>query len=310
MKKRAIIIVAALSFLLTACSGKNEETMEPPVPEPVKEQELQETDNMNQMDNITEESESTPDSSQSSEIPCFLIDNPSQEYYMMNYTIDGVVSSSELIPELRMLTEESNEITDTDNWFDKNGLEHVMNKTVEDNVYLYKIEGDDGYSGYLLDMYTKESGEYIRRLDFSEYRYADDFKEEDRDFVEQRIWWAQTVDDILYVAIGHNTYTESSPHTGYMVAINLNDMSVIWKSEPCITNARTFEIIGNTIICGYGFTSEPDYLNLIDRTDGSLIEKIPIKTQADYIIYKDDILYVRTYNTDYTFQVMWMIECY
>ena len=70
-----------------------------------------------------------------------------------------------------------------------------------------------------------------------------------------------------------------------------------------MTNGKTFEIIDDTIVCGYGFTAEPDYLNLVSRLDGSLLQQIPVKSMVDYIYRKDDTLYVRTYDTNYTFQI-------
>lgn len=228
-----------------------------------------------------------------------LVENPSQEYYLT----EAIGSSEDGSLSLELLTEEANEITDTEEWFIQNDLPAFNSFSMEDDTYRYEILGDNYASGYLLSIYRKEDGLFYKCLDFSDYRYTDNIKEGDRDFVEQRVWWAQSVDDVLYVAVSHNTYTESCPHTGYMVAIDLNDEHVIWKSQPCMTNGRTFEIIDDTIVCGYGFTAEPDYLNLVSRLDGSLLEQIPVKSMADYIIRKDDILYVRTYHTNYTFRI-------
>ena len=235
-----------------------------------------------------------------------LVENPSQEYYLT----EAIASADNMSLSLEKLTEETNEIIDTEEWFEQNELPAFDSFHMEDDTYWYEILGDDYASGYLLSIYEKtENGPFLKRLDFSDYRYTDNIKEGDYDFVEERVWWAQSVDDVLYVAVAHNTYTESCPHTGYLVAIDLNDDHVIWKSAPCMTNGRTFEIIDNTIVCGYGFTSEPDYLNLVNRLDGTLTEQIPIRSMADYIIQKDDILYVRTYDTNYTFQIWRTVEC-
>ncbi|MDE6664368.1 MAG: hypothetical protein K2K46_13655 [Lachnospiraceae bacterium] len=229
-----------------------------------------------------------------------IVENPSEDYYCID---SAVLYGNESVISLDMLTEEANDITDTEKWFADNGLENIEFCDIEDEKYRYELDGDDGYSRYILRIYDKTSGEHLKTLDFSEYRYANEYKESDYDFIEQRIWWVQSVDDILYVAIGHNTYTESAPKNGYMTAIDLKDASVIWKSAPCVTNARNFAIIDDTIVCGYGFTSEPDNLNLLNITDGELVKQIPLKTMADYIICKGDTLYVRTYNTNYIFKI-------
>ncbi|MCM1087598.1 MAG: hypothetical protein NC419_05535 [Muribaculaceae bacterium] len=254
--------------------------------------------------NATDATQQEADTPQS-ESPYYLIENPSQEYYLT----ESLIPEAEYTVSLEQLTQESNEIIDTEEWFSDNELARVNSTYIEDDTYSYILSGDNGFYAYLLDIYRKEDGAYLGQLDFSDYRYTDNIKKGDEDFVEQKIWWVQSVDNVLYVAIGHYTYTESCPHTGYLVAIDLEDMHVIWKSEPCVTNGQTFEIIRDTIVCGYGFTSEPDYLNLVNRLDGSVIEKIPIKSMADYIIRKGDVLYVRTYNTNYTFRISEAVSC-
>lgn len=331
MKRIRVFLCLGLCVFLTACGEKDGEKKESDGsvqvtgtenndvsdeqednPEEAVNQEAESGGSMKQEDAITE-SEAMQESewvneegllTEALEPTEILVENPSQEYYLT----EAIASSEDRSLSLELLTEEANEITDTEEWFIQNDLPTFNSFSMEDDTYRYEILGDNYASGYLLSIYRKEDGLFLKCLDFSDYRYTDNIKEGDRDFVEQRVWWAQSVDDVLYVAVAHNTYTESCPHTGYMVAINLNDEHVIWKSQPCMTNGRTFEIIDNTIVCGYGFTAEPDNLNLISRLDGSLLEQIPVKSMADYIIRKDDILYVRTYHTDYTFRIHREIE--
>lgn len=246
------------------------------------------------------------------------VENPSWEYYRKNKNTQ--VSTQSL--HITQVSEQENQITDTEKWFADNGLDMsdynatesdivplelldglVCSRSLQDDTYAYGIFGDNYASGYLLKLYDKKSGRCVKTIDFSSYRYADDFKESEWDYVEQRLWWVQTRDNILYASIGHNTYASSSPHTGYIVAIDLTDTSVMWKTEPLTSNAYNFEIIGDNLVCGYGFTAEPDYLKILDLHTGIVQEEIPVKSMADYIIQKDNVLYVRTYNTDYTFQI-------
>ena len=135
-------------------------------------------------------------------------------------------------------------------------------------------------------------------LDFSafcseEYEYGE----------YQWVRWARVDGQMLYVSLSHNTYSENAPNHAYITAIDLTDMSILWKTEPLVSNARNFEIIGNEIVCGYGFTAEDDFLYQIDRDTGRILEQIPVNSQADYIIQKDDQLFVRTYDTNYVFQI-------
>lgn len=334
MKRIRVLLCLGLCVFLTACGEKNGEEKERDGSVQVtgtentdasEEQEDEPEEAVNKEEAVNQEAESggsmkdavteeeTPQEPEWNEEESFiealepteiLVENPSQEYYLT----EAIALSEDRSLSLELLTEEANEITDTEEWFIQNDLPAFNSFSMEDDTYRYEILGDNYASGYLLSIYRKEDGLFLKRLDFSDYRYTDNIKEGDMDFVEQRVWWAQSVDDVLYVAVAHNTYTESCPHTGYMVAIDLNDEHVIWKSQPCMTNGRTFEMIDDTIVCGYGFTAEPDNLNLVSRLDGSLLEQIPVKSMADYIIRKDDILYVRTYNTNYMFRIHREIE--
>lgn len=261
-------------------------------------------ENQNEI-NKNEADKNESDNLEETEFIYITVENPSEDYYCKDglNSKDGGLAAANPAIKLTMLTKEENEIIDTEKWFADNGLENVETNVIEDAKYRYVLDGDDGYSNYIIYIYDKESGEYLKTLDFSKYRYASEYKAEDYNYIEQRIWWVQSVDDVLYVSIGHNTYTESSPHTGYIVALDLADADILWKSAPCTSNSRNFAIIDDTIVCGYGFTSEPDNLNLVNISDGTLREQIPLKTMAEYIICKDDVLYVRTYNMNYTFQV-------
>ena len=193
------------------------------------------------------------------------------------------------------MEETANNITDTDAWFEKNNLQ--LNGNSNEEEYGCYID----YDGVIVCV-TKD-GEIVAELEFSEYMYAPDLVEADRDFVDERVQDAKIRNGVLYVAISHLTYAESAPSNAYIMAISLEDYSVIWKSEPLVCNSYNFEVVDDIIFTGYGFTAEPDYLFQIDRLTGTVLEQYKINSRADYIIYKDDKLYVRTYDTDYVFEV-------
>ena len=151
-------------------------------------------------------------------------------------------------------------------------------------------------------MVDGEKGE-VFELDFSDFEYAGDFKQSEKEFVRQQIRYAQVKDHILYLSIGHLTYAASSPHNAYVAAVDLAEKKLLWKSQPLVSNAANFVIKGDVLLCGYGFTAEPDYIYQLDLGSGKVIDKTAVKSKADYLILKDNILYVRTYNTDYTFRI-------
>lgn len=218
--------------------------------------------------------------------------NPSWDYY-----IAGDTASDTTPLKLVKASEDPNKITDDIEWFEKNNFTRPENK---DESYTYEI---DKHKPCLIKVKDNKSDKIIADLDFSEYEYADDFKAEDKEFAQQEINYAKVQGNMLYVSIGHNTYAKTSPHNAYIAAINLDTMSVVWKTEPLACNSYNFEIAGKVILCGYGFTEEDDYLKQIDINTGKIIDTIPLKSKADYIIRKDNLLYVRCYDTDYTFKI-------
>ena len=222
------------------------------------------------------------------------MENPSWDYYSLEASEPGA-SPLRLVK----LTEEANQITDTEAWFEKNNLTTDVEDT---GNYTCEILTGEGGEPYLIRVTEKESGEsYI--LNFSDYQFANDFKESDASFVRQTLRFTQVKDDILYLSIGHLTYAETSPHNAYVAAVDLKQGKLLWKSRPLVSNAHNFVIKGDVLLCGYGFTAEPDYLYQLDLASGQVIAELPLKSKADYLILKDNILYVRTYNTNYTFRV-------
>ena len=219
---------------------------------------------------------------------------PSWEYYC------AMEPASLAAPlKLTKLTQEANQITDTDDWFEKNNL----SLNVEDSgKYGLGIPSDENGGKCRIQVVDGEKGE-VFELDFSDFEYAGDFKQSEKEFVRQQIRYAQIKDHILYLSIGHLTYAESSPHNAYVAAVDLAEKKLLWKSQPLVSNAANFVIKGDVLLCGYGFTAEPDYIYELDLGSGKVIDKTAVKSKADYLILKDNILYVRTYNTDYTFRI-------
>lgn len=221
-----------------------------------------------------------------------VLENPSWEYYIAKETV------TEAAPyQLAIIEENTNDITDTEEWFAEIGLigwEPFVEES--DGEYLGLVSSESYVNIY-------KGGQFIKSLDFSNYLYSDDYIEEDIAFVEETVGSAVINDDILYVSTFHYTYAASAPSNAYITAISLEDYSVIWKSQPLVCNSYNFTIIEDVLFCGYGFTDEEDYLYQLDKKTGVVLDKTKLKSKPDYIVYKDGNLYVRTYNTDYVFGI-------
>lgn len=216
------------------------------------------------------------------------VQNPSEEYYIA----EEIVSDTQPYT-LTILEKKQNQIIDDEQWFEKNGVA--------------KQFGDESYSSefwpYGSTYLALHGPDKIIEMDFSEFEYSSEYKQEDYDFIAQSITHTYVENNILYVETGHWTYAESAPKNAYITAIDLEDYHVIWKSQPLVCNSRDFTIVGDVIFCGYGFTDEEDYLYQLDKKTGVVLAKEPLKSAPDHIIYQNDKLYVRTYNTDYVFEV-------
>lgn len=289
MKKKVlqILVIGGVFLSLTGCHAKSgqpkaqgvsAETVRQTVEEPVKEE--------------------IPAEPYASSAGPYLVENPKDGY---NQTGEEKAASEPAF-ELRLMLEQENEITDAEAWFSENDLS-IPSFPYTDENYEYQVDGENSYSPFYLDLFDLNKDKTEIKLDFSEYRYADDFAEENREYAEQRILWAKAEEGVLYVSLAHNTYAHLSPHTAYITAIDLSEKSVIWKSEALVCNSKTFEIIGDSIVCGYGFTEEADYLYVLDKRNGKVQEQIPLKTQPEYIIRRENVLYVRTYHTNYRFEI-------
>lgn len=280
MNKKIVSLLVLVTALFSMCGcGSSQGTS--------KENNIEKDVAANYEENI-ENIDSEVKEDEANGIKIFHISNPSWEYY------NADDDKWEVEPlELEREVEKANEIIDDDKWFAENKVTNPNEEFLTSKEFT--IDKDNRL---LLTINDRNI-----QLDFSDYKYADYYKEEDKEFIDQEINFAALQNNILYVSIGHRTYAKSCPHNAYIVAVNLDDMKVLWKTEPLTCNSRNFEVTDNVIICGYGFTEEDDYLKQIDIKTGRLIDKIPLKSAAHYIILKGNDLYVRCYDTDYKFNV-------
>jgi hypothetical protein len=232
---------------------------------------------------------------------------------------------------LTQISATKNNITDDAEWFEKNGLSlpmyevpnafkgtagNVPDKTpkswnklklvegIHSDKHNFFVYGKDFTSGFVLLITDKKMDSVLHFLDFGNYVLSPEYVRGDLEFIEQRITWATIEDSVLYVATSHSTYAASSKGmNAYITAINLKNYQLIWRSKPLVNNSMNFEMYGDMIICGYGFTAEPDLLYTLDKRTGAVVQAIPLKSGPSYIIRKNDQVFVRTYNADCVFKI-------
>ncbi len=205
---------------------------------------------------------------------------------------------------LTKTSEESYDWLDSEVWCEKNGFEYAS-LPYKDDVYRYEVAYlFDNYSATELLIYSVYTGELLYDLDLYLLCYGPDDNDEYSTYI-QDIQYTKIDDtgNTLYVSIIYNGYSSDEPVSNHIIAINLQTMEVIWRSEPLVSGLSNFLIVDDTIICGYGFTSEPDYIYLLDKHTGDKIEQISVASAPEQFAIKNDTLYVATYNTSYEFKI-------
>lgn len=237
------------------------------------------------------------------------------------YTLNrsAAVSASGNVPKLRQISKKMNQITDTARWFTENGLTQpgafapadvptrvgVLNLVLAipqvpaGTIVIYGVRRTGNILGVV------DGARQLRALfDFDAYRFAPKVAKGDEAYVEQEIQWAEAQGNTLFVAHAHRTYAKSSGGlNAYVTAIDIPSGDVLWRSAPLVANAQSFVVWDGHIFCGYGFTAEPDFLFTLDAATGKTVSKLPLASGAEYLFRRNNKLFVRTYDTDYEFEI-------
>ncbi|WP_159397582.1 hypothetical protein [Sorangium cellulosum] len=239
-------------------------------------------------------------------------------------------------PRLVKLSEKKNTITDEAEWFTRNGVALPLLqvpdspwsgpgplpasvptwyrptwsrgliqlvKAIDHGDHLALFYGPSPIDGRFLAI-LDEARRVVAFFDFESFLAPTESEPNDAAFVRGELRWAEVKDGVLYVATGHRTYAASSKgKNAYLSALDLASGQLLWQSAPLVCNAGNFVLRGDHLLCGYGFTAEPDFLYVLERTTGKITSKIPLKSGPDVLIEKDGKLFVRTYDTDYVFEI-------
>lgn len=227
---------------------------------------------------------------------------------------------------LTLVSSRTNSITDVRAWFARNKLDLALDRVpggfgnglplhplpagtpssfrgkrliraIRQPRRLLLVYGRDFASGRYLIGRTAGRPQY--GFDFLSFAYAPRIAPGEREFVFQTPTWAVEAGGALYVSHSHSTYARSSGGlNGYVTAIDIARRTVRWRSRPLVANAETFVLAGDVIVTGYGFAREPDYLYLLDRETGRVLQRLRVPSRAEYIVRKGNILHVRTYDRD------------
>ena len=245
--------------------------------------------------------------------------NPDNNGYGYNYVtlpapyFDGHVLKRDMSRKqvtLRQVSCRQNGITDTEEWFRNNGLEETAiryeNEAMDEMRPRFRYESDIYHAitygvhyGNTMRVAITDDGQQklYGAYNFDNFKYPP----KARSGADHSLQYIKIEGNIMYVTHTGNGYAKAfQGQTGYISAIDMRTNEILWTTEPLTCNS-TFEIVGNSIICGYGFSDEPDYLFVVDKYSGQRVQKIFLKKGPEFVVVKGNRVYVRTYSYDYVF---------
>ena len=268
-----------LCMLLSGCGAeKNTISTEAPTETAIQTSEIElKTETEDSSKNATE---TTAESSSESETKYITID--------LSTVKETHPTSDAAAPfDLKIVSEEENGIDFANEWYDSKGLSLPMIGTDWNNFY------DDNYqylwSGEDLYIFENGTGNCLYVLTYPT----------DKWYINGNN--ACLRDGIFYGASVTNGYAQ--PDTCFMFAYDLENNKLLWRSADQTCNSMNFILKDNVILCGYGFTSEDDYLYQLDLHTGEILSRLKLKKQPDLLVYQDHMLYVHTYSYNYTIEI-------
>lgn len=188
---------------------------------------------------------------------------------------------------LKIVSEEENGIDFANEWYESKQLSLPMVGKEWNNFY------DDEYqyiwSGDALYIYENISGNCLYVLEYPT----------DKWYINGNN--ACLLNDIFYGISVTNGYAQ--PDSCFMFAYDLENNKLLWRSGDQTCNTMNFIVKKDVIICGYGFTSEKDYLYQLNLHTGEVIASLELKKQPDLLVPQDNMLYVHTYSYNYTIEM-------
>jgi hypothetical protein len=161
-----------------------------------------------------------------------------------------------------------------------------------------RLDGPDGATQHVV----VSPGRYA--YDFRRYALPPRIAPGERELVYEQVVFAREAAGVLYVETAHSTYARSSHGlNAYVNAVDLKSKKLRWRSPALVANAGNFVLLGDTIVAGYGFTSEPDYLYAIDRSTGRVRGRLLLPSSPERIGRHGNLLTVDTYDHRLTVRV-------
>ena len=278
IRKRLLVVLSMTILLLMGCSKET-------VPS-----ESESTENDKTVDAVTEVSDETENMEIAEVEEAEVAETVEPKYITIDFNgVTETHAEGDSVTPLKwnILSEEDNGIDFADEWYASENLSLPMIGTdwnsFSDENYEYLWEEEDLY------IYENGTGNCLYVLHYPT----------DKWYVNGNN--AYLKDGIFYGASVANGYAQ--PNTCFMFAYDLENEKLLWRSADQSYNSMNFVVEGDVLICGYGFTAEPDYLYQINRNTGEIIDRLLLKKMPDLIVEQDGKLYVHTYSYNYVIEI-------
>ena len=287
--KRKDALFLALCLVLAGCGQRAETKTE--MAESIgiqNESAMPDTEDADTKDSVSEtgETQNAKTTAQETETEAVVENTTEPKYLTLDISTMGeILADGDAVDPigLTILSEEENGVSWANDWYDSENLSLPMIGTDWNSFY------DDHYQYQWVDdeLYIYEPVREIASMYWIIRRISGILT------ATMHIWRM----GFFHGASVRNGYAQSN--TCFMFAYDLENDKLLWRSADQTYNSMNFVVKGDVILCGYGFTAEPDYLYQINRNTGEVIDRLSLKKAPDLIVEQDGKLYVHTYSYNY-----------
>jgi len=146
---------------------------------------------------------------------------------------------------------------------------------------LFRSPMSEDLSSFILSLQNKE-GKIVNEYDLC--KITDEYGLEVQDIRYE--------DGRFYFNMACPTYSDQYHRKcSRLYCFDVQSSSIVWKTD-YLTSNDIIVLNEGYIICSYGFTSEKDFIYLLDKKTGVVTCRMSLDKKADYVEVKDGRLYV------------------
>lgn len=184
----------------------------------------------------------------------------------------------------------------------------------QDQWYSY-IADNDIFRGQGVSVYENSTQDPVLFVDLFSYLFPDNAAAAGSDGTDaQSVRWARLLNGTLFFSNASELGAESTDgQNAYLTAIRPADGLLVWRTEPLVCGSMNFAVLGSVdergmvsggiLLCGYGEKGGASFLYQIDMETGMVLDRTPIASPPDWLVYANGTAYVHCADRNYEFAV-------